>query len=62
MKLFAQALSVAAACAELGHMSSTATLPDCIETIAASAMTDARARVLNNNANTNTRIDGWAGV
>ena len=54
-------LPASAACAELSDMSSIhARL---ISMIAAVTTANDRVRALNNNnANNNTRIDGWAGV
>jgi hypothetical protein len=58
MKLF-QRLSVAATCDEVGSMFSLRA--NVIALAAAYAAVQARA-LNNNNANTNTRMNGWAGV
>lgn len=61
MKLFAGCLSATTACVEVGAMSChRARFVSMLDTAAAAAVTQACA--LNNNANNNTRIDGWAGV
>jgi hypothetical protein len=59
MKLFVRCLSAAAACVEVGHMSFL-----CARFVAMTAAVTATANAcaLNNNANNNTRINGWAGV
>jgi hypothetical protein len=62
MKLFAKPLSAVSACVELDPMSRIRARFVSMLAIAVSATMSNHACALNNNANTNTRIDGWAGV
>jgi hypothetical protein len=62
MKLFAGCLSATTACVEVGVMSCIRACFVSMMATAASATASAQACALNNNANNNTRIDGWAGV
>jgi hypothetical protein len=62
MKLFAGCLSGAAACVEVDAMPCIRARFVSMTATAASATARTHACALNNNANNNTRIDGWAGV
>ncbi|WP_266182289.1 hypothetical protein [Dyella humicola] len=62
MKLFAGCLSAAGACVEVHAMSCIRAHFVSMTATAASATARTHACALNNNANNNTRIDGWAGV
>lgn len=57
-----EVLSATWPCVELPHMSCIRACFVSMIASAASATANHHACALNNNANTNTRIDGWAGV
>lgn len=60
MKLLSELLSVIVACVEVGVMSMyRARFVPALVTVVTSST---GARNLNNNANNNTRLNGWAGV
>jgi hypothetical protein len=62
MKRSTKRLPVAWPCGELGSMSCIrARFVSMMATVASSTASD-HVCALNNNANNNTRIDGWAGV
>jgi hypothetical protein len=62
MKRSTKRLPVTWPCGELGAMSCIRARFVSMPAIAASAAAGGHAPALNNNANNNTRIDGWAGV
>ncbi|WP_243048617.1 hypothetical protein [Dyella sp. RRB7] len=62
MKRFTRRLPVTGPCGELGAMSCIRAPFVSMVATAASATAGGHACALNNNANNNTRIDGWAGV
>jgi len=61
MKLSAKCLPAVAACGEVGSMSSIHARLHAMTAASAAAGECVRA-LNNNNANNNSRIDGWAGV
>ncbi len=62
MKRLMKRLPATWPCGELGRMYCIRARFVSMMATAASAAASDHARALNNNANNNTRIDGWAGV